>query len=290
MVVVTLTDCPPKLRGDLTKWLLEINTGVYVGKINARVREELWKRICDNIKSGRATMVFSAKNEQGLSFYVHNTSWEPVNYDGIQLIRRPASANEYVGLQTVKKKLNSRVDIRHAAAAQHKKKVLEGYCIVDIETTGLEYQQDEIIEIASIRIINHQIADRFSVLVKSERKISEQISEMTGITNEMLQNEGICPEDAMEQFLEFIGTSPRVSHNIAFDRAFISKTIMKLGKSQLRNICKDTLTLARRRIDDIPDYKLETIARYYNINVIEKHRALADCITTFQIYEKLNEI
>lgn len=74
MVVVTLTDCPPKLRGDLTKWLLEINTGVYVGKINARVREELWKRICDNIKSGRATMVFSAKNEQGLSFYVHNTS------------------------------------------------------------------------------------------------------------------------------------------------------------------------------------------------------------------------
>ncbi len=72
--------------------------------------------------------------------------------------------------------------------------------------------------------------------------------------------------------------------------AFISKTIMKLGKSQLRNICKDTLTLARRRIDDISDYKLETIARYYNINVIEKHRALADCITTFQIYEKLNEI
>ena len=204
---------------------------------------------------------------------MHNTSWEPVDYDGIQLIRRPASANEYVGLQTVKKKLNSRVDIRHAAAAQHKKKVQEGYCIVDIETTGLEYQQDEIIEIASIRIINHQIADRFSVLVKSERKISEEISAMTGITNEMLQNEGICPEDAMEQFLEFIGTSPLVSHNIAFDRAFISKAIMKLGKSQLRNICKDTLTLARRRIDDIPDYKLETIARYYNINVIEKHRA-----------------
>ena len=69
-------------------------------------------------------------------------------------------------------------------AAQHKKKVLEGYCIVDIETTGLEYQQDEIIEIASIRIINHQIVDRFSVLVKSERKISEEISAMTGITNE----------------------------------------------------------------------------------------------------------
>lgn len=45
MVVVTLTDCPPKLRGDLTKWLMEINTGVYVGKVSARIREMLWTRI-----------------------------------------------------------------------------------------------------------------------------------------------------------------------------------------------------------------------------------------------------
>ena len=45
MIVVTLTDCPPRLRGDLSKWLLEINTGVYVGQMNARVREKLWERI-----------------------------------------------------------------------------------------------------------------------------------------------------------------------------------------------------------------------------------------------------
>lgn len=45
MIVVTVTDCPPRLRGDLSKWLLEINTGVYVGQLNPRVREELWKRI-----------------------------------------------------------------------------------------------------------------------------------------------------------------------------------------------------------------------------------------------------
>ena len=51
MIVVTLTDCPPRLRGDLSKWLLEINTGVYVGQLNKRVREELWKRICDNLPS-----------------------------------------------------------------------------------------------------------------------------------------------------------------------------------------------------------------------------------------------
>lgn len=62
MVVITLTDCPPKLRGDLTKWLIEVNTGVFVGKINARVREEVWQRVCDNLSNGRATMVFSTNN------------------------------------------------------------------------------------------------------------------------------------------------------------------------------------------------------------------------------------
>lgn len=73
MTVIVLSDCPPKLRGDLTKWLLEISTGVYVGKVSARVRDELWLRVCDNLKSGRASMVYSTNNEQGMDFRVHNS-------------------------------------------------------------------------------------------------------------------------------------------------------------------------------------------------------------------------
>ena len=83
MIVVSMTNCPPKLRGDLTKWLMEINTGVYVGQVSARVREALWKRICENIGSGQATMVFSTNNEQHMDFYVHNSSWIPVDLDGM---------------------------------------------------------------------------------------------------------------------------------------------------------------------------------------------------------------
>ena len=49
MIVITLTDCPPKLRGDLSKWLCEINTGVYVGNLSGRVRDELWERVCSNL-------------------------------------------------------------------------------------------------------------------------------------------------------------------------------------------------------------------------------------------------
>ena len=69
MIVLTMTNCPPKLRGDLSKWLLEINTGVYVGNVNARVRELIWKRVCENIKNGQATLVFPANNEQHMDMY-----------------------------------------------------------------------------------------------------------------------------------------------------------------------------------------------------------------------------
>ena len=74
MTIIVLTDCPPRLRGDLTKWLMEINTGVYVGNLNPRVRDALWERVCDHVKSGRATMVYRANNEQHMQFRVHNTT------------------------------------------------------------------------------------------------------------------------------------------------------------------------------------------------------------------------
>ena len=89
MVVIVLNDCPPKLRGDLSKWLFEINTGVYVGNISARVRDLLWERICNNVKHGQATMVYPAQGEQKLEFCVHNTNWKVVDFDGIKLMQRP---------------------------------------------------------------------------------------------------------------------------------------------------------------------------------------------------------
>lgn len=74
MIVLSLSNCPPKLRGDLSKWLVEINAGVYVGRVSARVRDELWQRVCENLRDGRATMVFRANTEQGMDFRVHNTN------------------------------------------------------------------------------------------------------------------------------------------------------------------------------------------------------------------------
>jgi CRISPR-associated protein Cas2 len=90
MIVLNLTDCPNSLRGDLTKWLLEISAGVFVGQLSARVRDELWRRICGAVKRGKVIMVYSAQNEQHLLFKTYHCEWEPIDFDGIKLMLRPS--------------------------------------------------------------------------------------------------------------------------------------------------------------------------------------------------------
>lgn len=90
MTVIVLTACPAGLRGHLTRWLLEISAGVFVGHINTRVRDLLWARVIELSGNGRALMVYSIDGEPRLSFKVHEHHWKPVDYDGITLIRRPA--------------------------------------------------------------------------------------------------------------------------------------------------------------------------------------------------------
>ena len=83
MVVVVLTSCPVGLRGDLTMWLLEICPGVFVGHVG------LWDRILQSVRNGRAIMAYSADNEQHLAFRTFQPDWEPVDCDGVELIKRP---------------------------------------------------------------------------------------------------------------------------------------------------------------------------------------------------------
>jgi CRISPR-associated protein Cas2 len=95
VVVIVLTACPAGLRGHLTRWLLEISAGVFVGKVSARVRDELWNRVQELAKDGRGLMVYQDDSEQGLAFAVHRHHWEPVDMDGLHLMLRPAeSASE----------------------------------------------------------------------------------------------------------------------------------------------------------------------------------------------------
>nr|NLD41439.1 type I-E CRISPR-associated endoribonuclease Cas2 [Actinomycetales bacterium] len=96
MVVVVLTAVPAGLRGHLTRWLLEIAPGVYVGRVNKRIRDHLWGIIISMLTKGRAIMVSTARSEQGLEFRVHGHDWTPVDFEGMTLIRRP-NADDVTG-------------------------------------------------------------------------------------------------------------------------------------------------------------------------------------------------
>ncbi|WP_422119222.1 type I-E CRISPR-associated endoribonuclease Cas2 [Gardnerella sp. DNF00354] len=89
LTVITMTNCPLSLRGDLTKWMQEIATGVYVGNFNSRVREELWRRIEDSVGNGAVTMSFSSRNEIGYDFKTIHSHREVVYSDGLPLVRIP---------------------------------------------------------------------------------------------------------------------------------------------------------------------------------------------------------
>lgn len=92
MIVIVLSACPPGLRGYLTRWMLEISAGVFVGHVSKRVRELMWERCVSMLRQGRAIMVFSARNEQHLDYRVHGHHWEPIDFDGITLMLRPSES------------------------------------------------------------------------------------------------------------------------------------------------------------------------------------------------------
>ncbi|MDR3344781.1 MAG: type I-E CRISPR-associated endoribonuclease Cas2e, partial [Oscillospiraceae bacterium] len=172
MLVVTLTDCPPALRGDLTRWLQEINTGVYVGNVSARVRERLWKRIQETAKNGRVTMVFNAKNEQRLDFRTHNNTWEAIDFDGLKLMLRPSPARAE-RRAALRQGYSSAAQMHKAKGfqrAQTKPKPKEepksaGYVVLDLETTGLSDAEHEIIEIGAIKVTPGKPDEIFHALV-----------------------------------------------------------------------------------------------------------------------------
>ncbi|GIF16282.1 type I-E CRISPR-associated endoribonuclease Cas2e [Actinoplanes teichomyceticus] len=95
MTVIILTSCPPGLRGHLTQWLLEISAGVYIGHVNPRIRRRLWHRVIELSGPGRALLVYQQPGEQRLTFETHDHDWEPVDFDGITLMRRPTQRSTY---------------------------------------------------------------------------------------------------------------------------------------------------------------------------------------------------
>lgn len=287
MTVIVLSTCPKKIRGNISKWLLEVSINVFVGKINARVREALWQDICENMpKSGRATMVFNTTGEQGIGVEILGESWVPVDFEGIFMIRHPLpnshimeETNEYV----------SKVRIMKKAEYKNSKQNEKVYCAVDIETTGLK-PTDEIIEIGAVKFTRNTVIDKLHIFVKTDKTVPTKVQEITKITPHLLQENGCSLKEAISQLMDFIKDHALVFHNSSFDMNMLRKACVKTNVTFIKNKYYDTLTMSRKKLEDAPSYRLKDLCLYLGIKYDQMHQASNDSEVTRQLFLKLLEI
>ena len=290
MIVLCVTNCPPGLRGDLSKWLNEINAGVYVGRLSARVREELWDRVCIHIKNGQATMVYSTTNEQGYAFLAHNTTWIPVDFEGITLMQKPLIQMEPEEQDNLLPQGFSKASKFEKLSHLKSSKESSGYVVVDVETTGRDFDKDRIMEVALLKIRESEIVERFQCFIKSGVGFPADAERLTDITDDTIEKQGIGEEDALKKISEFIGNDLIVGYDVQFHVNFIQKLAKRVGKDITIKKTRDILRMVRRELDDLENYKLETVAEYFSLNTGNVHRALINCILAHRIYCKLNEL
>lgn len=161
------------------------------------------------------------------------------------------------------------------------------YVIIDIEMTGLDLNNDSIIEIAGLRVINDKIEDSFSSLIKpNESILKEEITELTGITEEMLSTAPCFPE-IKNELISFIAELPIVGHNVLFDIQFLNKTLKEHDFEILDNDYVDTLPLSQKLFPEFIHHRLTDMALYYGINTDGAHRALQDCHINKDCFDKM---
>lgn len=302
--VITLKKVPDSLRGDLTRWMQEITTGVYVGSFNSRVREFLWKRVTDSIGNGEAVICYSCRNEIGYSFCTYNTERKVVDYDGIPLVLIPEK-NSYkddlkqtrYGFSNASKyhqaSRKARVQIASdfqlamenqgpALSVVSDRQTMPDLVFLDIESTGLNSDTDMIIEIGAIRISNGKEIE-FHRLIRSDINIPDDVCKLTGITDDMLRN-GSALEASIRDLESFIQGTVLVGYNISFDIRFLNKALEKYCLEPIHNKTLDLLREAKKRNSFQINYKLETTLKEYGIDQRVLHRALEDARLTYELY------
>ena len=160
------------------------------------------------------------------------------------------------------------------------------YVVFDVETTGLSAVYDTIIELAAVKIQNGEIVDKFESFANPHQKLSATIIDLTGITDDMLVD---APEvsDVLKKFKDWTGDSILVAHNASFDMGFLNVGYKKMGSEKADNPVIDTLELGRFLYPELKNHRLNTLAKRFDINLTQHHRAIYDTEATGHLLIKM---
>ncbi|CAN5443314.1 hypothetical protein BH10ACI1_BH10ACI1_17080 [soil metagenome] len=163
------------------------------------------------------------------------------------------------------------------------------FVVFDLETTGAKTPPCRVTEIGAYRVSDGKIADEFHTLVNPETPIPAFITHLTGISNRMVCHAPKFQEISAE-FLEFVGNSVLVAHNAHFDLRFLNHEIGRIHENyRVANPYLCTVQLSRKLLPHIENHRLNTVAEYYSVSLINHHRALDDARATAHIFINLLE-
>ncbi|MFA6638969.1 MAG: PolC-type DNA polymerase III [Defluviitoga tunisiensis] len=162
------------------------------------------------------------------------------------------------------------------------------YVVFDLETTGLEPALNEIIEIGAVKLKDMKIVSKFHSLVKPKKPVSQFTTNLTGITNEMLEKENPI-EVVLPEFLSFIENTILVAHNAEFDYRFLREWVSKVYNEHFEQTYIDTLALSKSLLN-LKGYSLDKVVDELNLGNFEHHRAHEDANVTALVFIKLIEM
>jgi DNA polymerase III subunit epsilon len=159
------------------------------------------------------------------------------------------------------------------------------YAIIDVETTGGLAQKERITEIAIVLHDGTSVLETFSTLLNPERSIPWHITNITGITDEMVRN---APKffEVAKKIVEITEGAIFVAHNVSFDYSFVREEFARLGFPYIRKqLC--TVRMSRKAFPGLPSYSLSNLKKHFKIYAEKSHRALDDTLATVTVFEKI---
>lgn len=161
--------------------------------------------------------------------------------------------------------------------------ILSDYVVLDTETTGLNAREGSIIEIGIVKVEDYEVTDTYSSFINPGEPVTPFITELTGITDEMLAGAPTVRQ-VLPEVLAFIGTKPVIAHNAGFDIGFMTAACLKVLGGPFLNDYLDTVHMSRKLFPELPRHRLSDLVNRFGINTEVFHRALSDAADTQKCY------
>ncbi|MBR1616743.1 3'-5' exonuclease [bacterium] len=161
--------------------------------------------------------------------------------------------------------------------------------VIDVETTGLDYTREKIIEFAGIKLIDGKIVDTFETLINPHQHIRKSSQAIHGISEDDLKD---APEEEeiYPKIFEFISDATIVAHNAIFDFSFLNKTSKRLYEKPLTNNYVDTQMMFKEIYPQCDSCGLDSLVSIFNSENEQRHRAMGDAMALAKCYPKLKKL